>query len=959
MVVDRVVYDYVAFEMILDSNYQRHSHGATFTHVGGTLPAGLNRVVGSSPVRDTAALIMDEQLSVLGVHEATKGRIRGVLTSVANSSFRVRMENDAGFNDTTLRVNTARVKPEANPHLRGVVGSSKGSVMTELTKWQSGTTSQIGMTDIVYTGEEILDTVVTDFIVASNVIDITTSPVTFLSRYHGLGQPSSRFVGANPMDYPATRTRPTNVGTYRMLSSFNQGTHFLNVDSNEPCTLGTFRIIPARLDSLLGTLAYERWLPEQQANPRVSFPLPNIARFLATYDSTINVTDDHTLLIAGSQKIENDSLIFAVNAQSVRNNMLHFDITVNPGEAGNILATGNTIRFTALFVRPDELVEPEPFIQIDYLLENIGDFIAGTRYTINGDTIPENQRFISIDTVWMGTTINIVALPTHELMNPSKPFPLVIPVRPAAPKVETDSSVYGEANGALVFDSAAARQYRLAGATSWINVSTAKVDGLAPGIYEVRTPAPAGNTAFASYVATAVIETKDRKEETPTISINYQNATLVGFIADTREYTVSGSGVTETVSDVTSFAIDAAWFGDTVKVIALARFDEYSSDSDPQSFFIVARPETPEVAPVTTDSTASNGAITGVALDMEWRKTSAPAINWTAVEANEDGDPVLEGLDAGNYEVRVAAVAGISFASLIASVTVEVNVVERTEATPEVAINFVNETLTGFVSGSSYTIGGDDVEIDGTTLAIETAWFGSTVAIVTVGRGLVGHIDWQNSAAQNLAIPARASTPTGIVADTTSAAEKYGIITGVKAGMEYRLAGGTWIAITSDGDIDSLVPGDYEVRVAATATTFASSVVTVKVIDKSTSIADNNREIPGDREDDISIIIKGLSGEFTVGPNPVSKAAGSVGFFWAGKAIADGTLSVLDASGNLIANVSISDKSTNSDRREIGSWNLTNLRGVTVDEGTFIVRGVVTMKDGTKQRVSSVFAVVR
>jgi hypothetical protein len=101
-----------------------------------------------------------------------------------------------------------------------------------------------------------------------------------------------------------------------------------------------------------------------------------------------------------------------------------------------------------------------------------------------------------------------------------------------------------------------------------------------------------------------------------------------------------------------------------------------------------------------------------------------------------------------------------------------------------------------------------------------------------------------------------------------------------------------------------------------------------------------------------------VAGEFTVGPNPVAKASGKVGFFWQGKTIASGTLYVFDASGNLVTKVAVSDKGVNTARREIGSWNLT-AKGASVADGTYLVKGALVGKDGSKVKVSSVFGVAR
>ena len=125
------------------------------------------------------------------------------------------------------------------------------------------------------------------------------------------------------------------------------------------------------------------------------------------------------------------------------------------------------------------------------------------------------------------------------------------------------------------------------------------------------------------------------------------------------------------------------------------------------------------------------------------------------------------------------------------------------------------------------------------------------------------------------------------------------------------------------------------------------------------SVAGNDRVIPGSGSEVVVVApVQVVAGEFTVGPNPVAKASGKVGFFWQGKVVKSGTLYVFDASGNLVAKVSVSDNGSSTARREIGSWNLT-AKGAPVSEGTYLVKGALVGKDGSKVKVSSILGVAR
>jgi beta-glucosidase len=127
----------------------------------------------------------------------------------------------------------------------------------------------------------------------------------------------------------------------------------------------------------------------------------------------------------------------------------------------------------------------------------------------------------------------------------------------------------------------------------------------------------------------------------------------------------------------------------------------------------------------------------------------------------------------------------------------------------------------------------------------------------------------------------------------------------------------------------------------------------------STSVASHDRVVPPNAD---TISQDGTSGvtinEFTAGPNPGARSGGVVNFFWQGKAIENATLSIYDASGNFIRKIKIRDTSTGSlERRPVGSWDFTNSRGRPISEGSYAVKGVITDKNGKKERISIVLGV--
>ena len=128
-----------------------------------------------------------------------------------------------------------------------------------------------------------------------------------------------------------------------------------------------------------------------------------------------------------------------------------------------------------------------------------------------------------------------------------------------------------------------------------------------------------------------------------------------------------------------------------------------------------------------------------------------------------------------------------------------------------------------------------------------------------------------------------------------------------------------------------------------------------------TSVASGDRVIPQTKpKEEATVIasITALSGEFTAGPNPVSKQSGSVNFYRQGKRVGNSELRIYDATGNVINKVKISDKALNSQaRRQVGSWDLKDSKGRPVSEGTYLVKGVVKTSDGKGEKVSVILGV--
>lgn len=154
------------------------------------------------------------------------------------------------------------------------------------------------------------------------------------------------------------------------------------------------------------------------------------------------------------------------------------------------------------------------------------------------------------------------------------------------------------------------------------------------------------------------------------------------------------------------------------------------------------------------------------------------------------------------------------------------------EATPEIEIDFFKENLTGFLSNDSYTINGVAVTPSAElAVPIDTSWLGTELSIIKLAKA-----NTTDSNAQALTIPARPSAPAGLVGTSESkAGAADGSISGELEGCEYRLESGqTWTAC-QNGQVVGLAAGKYQVRFAATSTSFASLHSLVEVSLASTS----------------------------------------------------------------------------------------------------------------------------
>ncbi len=116
-----------------------------------------------------------------------------------------------------------------------------------------------------------------------------------------------------------------------------------------------------------------------------------------------------------------------------------------------------------------------------------------------------------------------------------------------------------------------------------------------------------------------------------------------------------------------------------------------------------------------------------------------------------------------------------------------------------------------------------------------------------------------------------------------------------------------------------------------------------------------DRVIPGRPDVGAAAVapVKAAAAVFAVGPNVVSKSNGGKVTFFSGKSVKSGKLFIFDASGKKVAKVTVSQRGA-----ELGGWDL-KAKGVTVNDGSYVAVGALVGKDGTKEKVSAPFVVVK
>ncbi|MDG0814533.1 DUF4073 domain-containing protein [Cohnella rhizosphaerae] len=332
-------------------------------------------------------------------------------------------------------------------------------------------------------------------------------------------------------------------------------------------------------------------------------------------------------------------------------------------------------------------------------------------------------------------------------------------------------------------------------------IGVAEVDAAGKVVHFGQTTASVSNTPGTT------------PETTPNATISYSDEMLTG-LAPGADYLIGG--VSKTSDGSGKLAIEADWIGTSISIVKVGD-GSTTTNSAPQTLVVPSRPTAPTGVGKTDATSAGNdGTITGVTGELEYKKGAAGS--WTPITGT-----TVTGLAPDTCYVRTTATA-TTFASEATSVTVGA-FTATPETTPNAAISYSDEMLTGLTPGATYLIGGVSKTADGSgKLAIEADWLGTSLSIVKVGDGST-----TNSAPQTLVVPSRPAAPTGVGKTDATSAGNDGTITGVTGELEYKKgAAGSWTPITGT-TVTGLAPDTYYVRTTATATTFASEATSVTV----------------------------------------------------------------------------------------------------------------------------------
>jgi hypothetical protein len=519
-----------------------------------------------------------------------------------------------------------------------------------------------------------------------------------------------------------------------------------------------------------------------------------------------------------------------------------FDRWVSDG--GGAFAPGHTSS-SAVFTMPAGAATvtakyryATPSVYISFIGEVLTGFTPG-RYSFNGGTpvlVPGATHVV--EEGWMdGSPLSIVREGEGDVAD-SAPQELLVPARPAAPISigKTDETVTGLHDGTIT-GVGTDMEYKADGGATWTAGTGSAVTGLAPGVYQVRYRAAV--SAFYGQPATITVREGEAQARELQVAAPSFGAATEGYgsppAAEPIIITNNGNSLASIGSvTVSGEAFEVSGSGPAVQPEG-GTIDTWKIR--PKAKLGVGT----YTATVTVAYDGGAQATANVGFTVNARKYAFTVANGT--------DTAGEGPYAAGAAVKIrAGVAppgqvfnvwessgggtflpdtSISTTFIMPDGDVTVTAKYR-YATPEADIDFRSETLTGLVSGGTYSFNGaGPVVVSEAAYALAEGWMaGLPLSVVRKGEGHVA-----DSAAQTIPeIPARPAAPDSVgKTDETIAGLADGRIAGVDGSMEYSPDGGaSWKSCTGTS-VDGLAPGKYQVRYAATGFSFHSLAATITV----------------------------------------------------------------------------------------------------------------------------------